>query len=620
MLTPKRHSSDNDSLTPPPKRERVAHAQPIEPINAMALGVTTVHPLQHFIPICFKTDETLRSPWTKMPVVSSATEPMPMLVLLMLDLSPSMSGPFPNDDKCAAAAVVGLLRQLPTYLKKTLTTEQMGCTSLAIAAFSGTVGWLTQNHCQFQSLTTNADDGNWVDGANIEQIDTNTVRVGDTAALVTYTEKWIEKVEKIFVPTLRYERDIGRGTNLEVALFFAHKVAEEHGNSHGGSTQVFLATDGVATCGDCTSDGIRESVDEAIFDHRRGHAVPIQTHVLMMGNGPRPERLTAILGSRGLLGYAMNPGCIASGMDTIFKPVFTEGRGTFDMVTFVSFEDASTGSRVSEYATTFYSQGQLVGDNYTALYGARVPDTFRTAGTRIPSPEQAAGIVVRVVGFCAPNLAQRAFAAKQRRTCVTTAEWLMARLLDEGHEIMLDTCLPVVLDRWWTADNLLDPENPGYVEMPTYDPDTGEYAGGEYRLLRSIGAKETSSSSLYCWIERAMEMLQEINTALGTSVSNRDAASMSARYERMASSTGHTGMARRLVATRLASEAVADREDMLIDEMTRASGLPEDKESQAVFRGLAAGRLGSAAHNAAAFLSQSQTCYMQDTQTQEETD
>jgi len=593
-----------------------------EPPNGMALGVTTVHPLQHFIPLCFKTDETLTTPWTKPLLLSTPGTPTATLVMLMLDLSPSMAGTtwqqdiFGGDPKSAAHAVVGMLKALPAYLKATLSPAQFAATSLAIAGFSGTAAWVDQNHCKFESTFVHRSSGNWVDGAHIDKINAQVVAISDTDALTSYLDKWVAKTERIYVPSTQV-RDQGRGTNLQAALFFAHKVVEEYCNVHGGTAQVFVATDGQPTAGETSSAAIRRTVDETLFDSKRGHAVPIQMHALMMGNDVQPKVLTDVLGSRGLLGYAKDPDSIAAGLDSIFKIPFAEGKGSLDMATFVSFEDVATGMRVSELELTLYSQGQLVGDNYTALYGARVPDKFRSPGATCPTEADAAKLVVRVVGLCAPDLVHTITTLKQTRTI--TSEQLLIELLDQGHEVLIDKRLPLALDKWWAPAALRGPMG-RHLNRPDVDQTTGQEQIGFGWDIRccSHKAKETSSGSLYCWIEKGNKLLEQINVALGASQTSAQAREASDRYARMATSSGHSRLSRRMHATREASQNAAQAEDDLYEQLASQSQTPNDPQSQAEFRSAVVQRLGSAAHRATACLSQTPShshshSYVQDT-------
>ena len=659
------NSNSNNSATA--AAATPAAAMP-EPANGLALGVTVMHPMQAWVPMAAKTDKTLTGPWSKPPRTSSPSQPTPQFVLIMLDLSPSMAiqqAPDPaendNDDdpnrdidalddeatpsRCAAAAVVDLIKQLPSYLESTLSEEQRECTHLAIAAFSGTAGWVDQDHCKYQTASFNSTSGNWVKGAALSKIEEQSVAVTDKEGMDAYLKKWIAKTERVFKPPYRDQRDIGRGTNIEAALLFAHKVVEEYCNARGGSAQVFLATDGQANIGETKAHDIRMTLDEAVFDEKRGHAVPLQVHSLMMGDDPNPAMLTKLMGSRGLLGYAKDANSIASGLDAIFKLPFAEGKGTFDMITFVSFEDVETGQRVSDLEMTCYSQGQFVVDNHTALYGARMPDKYRRhcgdhdGGPLCPTEEELSKMVVRVVGFCAPNLLHALRALKEGRTL--SNEDTMLALLDDGHEVLLDKRIPFALDKWWApsglcneagckqltwrvasgaddaaAKNGAEPEDPFVLpsgeENPAFSATMMEQiqaaydraaAGPETRTVWcTTDAKETSSNSLYCWVERGQALLEEINTALGSARDFEEARKTSDRYARMATSSGYTGMAKRMCLMRDTSEKAARRQADLCKEMLLTQGDGADQE-QKVQR-IAARRMGSARHAVTAQLSQ----------------
>ena len=550
-MMPSEHDQGSVATPPPIKRGGVVgrEREPLEPVGeepstGMEVGITTIHPLQHWVPIAFKTDGTY--PWSKPPLFMSVDDPTPTFLLLMLDLSPSMAC---GHDTCAAAAIVSLLESLPAYLAKTLSQAQMQTTVLGIAAFSGTAGWLNQDHTPHQRVFGNRETGNWVSGARLDTIEAQTVPVKDAAALLSYLGEWVDKVKRMFIVDddgTMAER--GAGTNIEAALYFAHNVIKSFTSSrHGGTGQVFLCTDGVATCGDVRSAVIRETLDEVLFDHDDATALPIQVHALMMGSSPKPHSLTSIIGSRGLLGYAKDPASIASGLDTILKPAFANAKGSMDFVMFVAFYNVDTNERVSELQMTTYSQGQFgVGDNTTALFGALVPDKFRSVGACCPTEEDASKLLVRVTGFCYPNLLSEVHEIRSTLDCVN--EEVQKKLLSRGHEILLDTRIPVVTNRWWAPKNLRGPHG-DYMSMPKID------------LLYSTTAREASSTSLHRWVEQLQLLLQGAQEALSRSSSSRDAADTSKRYSEMASCSGHASLARRLDIVRLSSERNAVLEE-----------------------------------------------------------
>ena len=547
-------SQEDQVVTPPPlKRGRVAGRAPVvdEPPNGMAIGVTTIHPLQHWVPMAFKTDQELNGPWTTPPLVQS---PDKTLLLLLLDLSPSMA--VMQNGVSTAAAIVSMLDGLPDYLAKTLTPDQMQTTKLAIAAFSGTVGWANQDHRRHERVFGQLETGNWVAGAQLEAIEAQTVSVNDLAAVTTYLEAWVDKVSKIFTfDEAGHAVERGAGTNIEAALYFAHKVAQTYCGKHGGTAQVFLCTDGVATCGEVRSRMIRQTLDDVLFDDKSPSAVPVQIHSLMMGSAPRPHSLTAILGNRGLLGYAKDPASIAAGLDTILKPVFMSTKGSMDFVVFTGFHDVDTNALVSECTVTTYSQGEFgVGDNTTALFGALVPDKFRGVGGGCPTEDDAAKMMLRVTGFSSPNLLSDIVAI---RKTVFTNQCIKMALLARGHEVLVDTRVPVVTSRWWAPKNLRGLEG-DYMNMPSVDQTSGVTAQA-VDLLYSKTARDTTG--LYHWVEQAGRLLQDAQQALGSTTSSRDAAETSRRHAELASSSGHSALSRRLEVVRRSSERHADLED-----------------------------------------------------------
>ena len=602
----KRQRADADAApsTPPPASPTLK--QQAEPPNGMALGVTTLHPQQQWIPMAFKTDERLATPWTRPPTTSTATNPEHVVIMLLLDLSPSMASPSPGDGSVAAAAVVKLLEGFRAYLAATLTPAQLAVTELCVAGFSGSCGWVDQDHCAMQSPRLNPDDGNWVVGCQIEEIEKQVVDADDAAAVDALLAKWVAKTKRIYEPADEADRDSGRGTNIEAALYFAHRAAEEYCNCHGGSMQAFLLTDGEATTGATRPESIRATLDKAIFAPQQSHAVPIQFHALMMGDDTRPQTLTALLGSAGFLGYAKDAESIAAGLDSILKIPFEQGRGSFDMATFVSYEDASSGAELSDVHMTCYSQGQLCGDNYTALYGARMPPARASAQEAVDSalakPET---VVVRVRGLCAPNLLRDVAAAQLRlaplrpgNLCNEASDVLNA-LVDVGHEVLLDKRVPIALDHWWSPEFL----SQKYIQATPPPPDASPF-DPTGRLYPCVFAKDSGSDCLYRWIEIGQSLRQEINRALASSGDRTDAIMSSHRYARIAESAGYASLGAQCRATREATQQAALDEEEDYQTLLDASNTPDDPNTQNQLRSLSSQRYGSAAHHATATMSQ----------------
>lgn len=602
-----------DAVAPPPP----------EPPDGMALGVTCVHPLQPWVPMAFKCNEDLTSPWAT-PRTPAAHADGRTLVLLMVDLSPSMRTAVggPNcGPGCAAACLVGVLEALPAYLRQLLPADELASHSLAIAGFSGTVGWVDQDHRPAETVFAHRTSGNWVQGSTIEAIEAQTVPLSGPGSegLDEYIRKWVAKVKRIYAPDAPAEREDGHGTNIEAALYFAHRVAQRIGDPAVGdparlrntTVQVVLATDGAATIGQRSAADIRDRLDEVLYEVKPSAGpstgkccVPVQFHTLMMGNATRPEMLSDLMGSSGLLGYAKDPQSIASGLDTVLKPVLTQGKGLFEMITFTEFVDES-GERVSELAMTRHAQGQFVGDNYTALYGARVPDKFHETGVNLPTVADAARLKLRVRGFCAPNLVRLAdlmgpFAGDPTRLT-------LQQLLDHGHEALLDTTLPLSMVRWWAPWALRGPCG-DYLRVPHIDQLSGQAdhgLGGELRP--SEEAMDRSPASLYKFLLALKKLAREINRDLGASRTHEEASGASQRYEHlMASREGSSAqrMHRRMAMTREASDRAAVDRDNDYQRRLAESETPDDPATQARMRSMSAASTPSASHYAAASLSQ----------------
>ena len=563
-----------------PEGEPEAVAVP-EPANGGEVGVTSVHPMQRLVPLAIKTDATLDGPWKaadadRLAIGKPGTKMAPQHIMLLLDLSPSMRSSRANSGADGLRALLA-----PEGLAKWLAdnAETLGHATLSIAAFSGCCGWANQDHCPGQFCISEAqearDGHNVVTGTTEEAVVSNTVGVRDAEAVRRYCQLWTSKVDKIDKAP-HDERDNGAGTNTEAAVRFAHKAMRVLCDKQGGTAQVFLCTDGVATMGETTAYGINRMVNAMVWDPDPQRQPPcghrVQLHALMMGNGPQPAMLTTLLGARGSVGYAKDMNDIGDALRGLFGPTLLavkDSPGTLDIIAFTVFED-DAGVKISETAMTCLSQGLLAVDNYTALAGARVPDKFYGEGAAPPTPADAHKMVLRVEAFAAPNLCSRLafFATAQPATTLAfdvddvqaAQAWLTT---DLSLDAVIDVRLPLVLNKWWVPDYLRHGKDCAEIRYLPVEPTSGLLPPHGQRLNREQHLRPnadvcTSSKSLFQWVLKKTELLNQYNVELGASQTFQEASDVSQRYVRMASESGYAGMSQRAKVVREATQLAAD--------------------------------------------------------------
>ena len=587
-----------------------------EPPNGMDVAVNTIHPFQQWVPVGFKTDASLDATWTTKPVVTDANDddvsPQPELLMFLLDLSPSMAHrpiwdqhtPQPPA-RCAAEAVVDTLQALPAYLARTLTNNQHRRTRLAIAGFSGTAAWVDDDHC---ALQTPFDEGtrpvNWITDTTTEHVEENCIPLTDEDAINAYIAKWVAKTERVFRPASSKDRDHGKGTNIAAALLFAHKAVHRFWRKHGGSGNVFLLTDGVATVGATSAFEIRRTLDKTVFRSSSRFHIPAQFHTLMMGDDPDPAMLTRLMGPRGLLGYAKDNGSIGQGLDSILKIALQPDIGTMDMVMFTCFEDVETGARLSDVELTLYTQGRFVGDNFTALAGARMPNKYHDYyANNLNTPfttEMAKAMVLRVYGFCAPNMHQRVRKVVAAHNHKRAHHDLLYDIIHDGHELLLDQKIPLSLTEYWSP-RFLSQQTEAYLKLAPKPPDANQYDSSD-RLYPTDGAAK-KNTGIYQWIENGDKLRDEMSRVVGNSYSYADAMEQSQKYEKRAASSGYRSLAARCRAA--VSASAKGMQDEMDDDYLEAI---DSSETPIHYRSASAPkRHGSARHYVMSSMSQAST-------------
>ena len=265
---------ENDEGSNKRKREDEEMPEaPPEPEDGIEAGVTTVHPLQAFVPLAIKLDPTTMHPYTTdycLPNPEDATpmrlggEGIPVHVMFVLDLSPSMTtryGTLPS----GADALRKLLSDdgLPKWFAEH--GNALGNVTVSIAGFSGTCGWVEDNHCPYEAYLS-ADQcerkGHTLHtSTNKEKVLDNVVDANNPEELKAYCAAWSAKVSKLDCAEM-LERDKGHGTNTDAAIRFAHAAMEQLCNERGGVGMVYLCTDGCSTLGHTSASALKGIIDE----------------------------------------------------------------------------------------------------------------------------------------------------------------------------------------------------------------------------------------------------------------------------------------------------------------------------------------------------------------------
>ena len=130
---------------------------PPEPEDGIEAGVTTVHPLQAFVPLAIKLDPTTMHPYPQDYCLGSPDDAMPLggtgmpvHTMFVLDLSPSMCQRY-GTQPSGVDALRKLLSDdgLPKWFAEH--GQGLGDVSVSIAGFSGTCGWVEDNHCRYEA-------------------------------------------------------------------------------------------------------------------------------------------------------------------------------------------------------------------------------------------------------------------------------------------------------------------------------------------------------------------------------------------------------------------------------------------------------------------------------------
>ena len=593
--------ADMDTQTPTPTNSPGEDA-PTEPEDGVALGVHTLHPLQHFVPVAVKLDpKTLNPFWndyfTK-PETGKVLWPddgkgrgfnLPINIMFLLDLSPSMTrkiGTDPSGVDALCSFLGGLGEWFETNLKG---PEFEHCdVNLAIAGFSGSCAWVDGDHCDFQDYTTYdravKKDHNLPKAVREFDVFDQVVDAKRRTDVDQYCSNWISKVSKLIADDPA-ERDCGTGTNTEAALRFGHAAMHTILHSNGGTGKLFLCTDGASTLGTCTADGLRAVIDMQIYHGLHDHGLGplfghrVQTHAVMMGASPNAAVLTNLLGTKGMVAYAPENRDIQSTLESLFKPTILAVRdgssiGTLDALSIVRIEDRD-GEPRSKPALSMYSQGLLSGDNFTALFGAKMPDDFykKMYNGTYPNAEALNRMVVSVQVWVAPSLCSRVrdvtvgFGRPEKKHLnIDKIDEVINELTSWGLRPALNKKVPLCTDVWWSPPFLQHGPLRDQVPVP---------GKSKVDVLRSDfdgGARDTNG--LYAWISSKYEMMNKLNTALGKAKTHADAMATASRFADEATQSGFRTLSHRCATLREASRSMQEEEDRDLEEDEDQAGYP----------------------------------------------
>ena len=565
---------------------------PPEPEDGIEAGVTTVHPLQGFVPLAIKLDPTTMHPYSTdycLPNPEDAEpmrlggEGMPVHVMFALDLSPSMTTRY-GTQSSGVDALRKLLSDdgLPKWFAEH--GKDLGNVTVSIAGFSGTCGWVEDNHCPYQAYLSAAQcerKGHTLHtSTTTEKVLENVVDANNAEELKAYCAAWSTKVSKLDCSDLA-EREQGHGTNTDAAIRFSHAAMEKLCNERGGVGMVFLCTDGCSTLGYTSASALKGIIDEHTwvgnkpwrYDCAPLYGNRVQTHALMMGSAPNPAVLTQLLGSKGLVAYAPENDDFQATLEGLLKPTLLAIRdspGTLDVVSMVTICDPD-GNAVTDTWITWFSQGLLAGDNYTALFGARVPNAFydRMYKGGYPDLDAIRRMSAKVECWMAPSLNSMAQVRQKANGTLFTPDTLREWLKKRGLQPAFTKHLPLHGGTWWAPEYLQRGHLHDRVPIP---------GGGERSRIMAFGSPQPQELSpdhdvytvdprdktgLFAWVTDKCGLLDKLNEELGRAKTHGESQATASRYEGISVRSGHRGLSRRCKALREASRTIEEEERVL---------------------------------------------------------
>ena len=578
----------DEEEAPPAPETLEAPAAPPEPEDGIEAGVTTVHPLQAFVPLAIKLTPYLISeswPFDGLPSEDEClgAAGMPIHTMFLLDMSPSMVQRYGTQPSGADA-----LRKLVSAdgLPKWFAThgKDLGNVSVSIAGFSGTCGWVEDNHCRYEAYLSAAQverRGHTLHTSTTkEKVLDNVVDANNPEELKAYCAAWSAKVSKLDCADPS-EREQGHGTNTDAAIRFAHAAMEQLCIEKGGVGMVFLCTDGCSTLGHTSASALKGIIDEhnwcGISQPAYGNRV--QMHALMMGNAPNPAVLTQLLGTKGLVAYAPENNDFQDALESLFKPTLLaipDSPGTLDVVSMVTLFDED-GKAMSKTDITWFSQGLLAGDNHTGLFGARVPNDFydRMYKGSYPDLDDMRRMYAKVECWTKPNLNSIAQIHQKSNGALWTPDSLRKWLSNErGLQPVFSHNLPLHGGTWWAPEYLQRGALTDRVPIPG--------GGGKARIMaygspqpQELAADNDCNTvdprkkgGLFEWVSAKSTILDKLNEELGHARTHAESQTTASKYADLAVKSGHRGLAKRCTALREASRRFEVEEEVLEEDDT----------------------------------------------------
>lgn len=566
--------ADPNFATPPPGGRQLSQpttpaADAEEPPCGAAVGVHAIHPMQHTFPLAFKTTSELKEPWTgspyKCPRITDAS--YPPFIIFVIDMSPSMACT-PNDPSgedrtgCAAHAVHEMLGNLKASLTELSEKRPQVC----IAGFAGSCGFEPSEYLDYKYSKRGLVARQHL---NLETIQKNSALLDDAERFDALISKWQTRVKSVYDPDTEDQRHNGAGTNMEDALHFATRVGDIVCNSEGlysqVDTHVVLMTDGRVTLGIRKASELQNKLKTHI-EHKEFFAAfqpegkspwycdqpqwaaPTQFHTLMMGNDPDPCFLTNVMDGNGILAYAKDPSEIAPGVETILRPLLENKKGRMQIAVATCFVD-DDDTMLSDWTVTSHDGGALLNDNFTCLFEARVPATFRQSGGSCPTREELCKMFVRTVVFANPFLFDMLktvdFDWKENGTSTS-----VVALLAQQHEILFDERVRMSSSGFFTTCKWDDGRN--VLDVDYHD-------SSRMRVMYATKTLEVAHG-IYGWVKEKHILGREISETLVREardlVSTQDSV---ARWEQAASNRGQHSTAKRLRAMRESTASASAR-------------------------------------------------------------
>ena len=324
----------------------------------------------------------------------------------------------------------------------------------------------------------------------------------------------------------------------------------------------------------------------------------------MMGSAPNPSVLTQLLGSKGLVAYAPDNDDFQATLEALLKPTLLAIRdspGTLDVVSMVTICDPD-GNAVTDTWITWFSQGLLAGDNYSALFGARVPNAFydRVSKGEYPDLHVIRRMSAKIECWMAPSLNSMAQVQQKANGALWTPDTLREWLTKRGLQSAFSKHLPLHGGTWWAPEYLRRGQLHDRVPIPGAVDGRARVMAFGSPQPRELGPDHDGhvvdprdKTGLFSWLTAKYGLLAELNEELGRSRTHAESQATATKYEGLLVRSGHRGLSRRCGALREASRSIEEEERVLEEDPFTGMSELRPRRSQT-----------SASHYASAAMSQ----------------